>query len=439
MDYPGGAYAVDELEQVIDQLRTWAMTTPKVQEALLDRRVPIPVWGAQDEEEKRPFVGEITRILVEQNLAAGWDAPDVAVQVAEQILGIGILEPLLHVKGMEEIIVRCGRVLIEYRGQVIDLGRIADDSYFHTHARRIAEERRRAMRVISSFALADLPDGSRFTALIPPLSVNGTAINVRVFSQERWTVRDLAKRGAFQRLAGAPAESGRGREGPLAFHSRHTAELLALAEEAKGMDNPTAEFLARAIESTRHSILISGRPGAGKSTLMSALTHSLPALTQLCIAETFQEVKPALKHAAWAVVQERRRQDNQGVTLDQVVNTLYSRMRPDLIIVGEIVGQEAVEFLEAMSLGIPAMTTIHGDSARDALHRLERRAQREGTPLQAVREAVASGVHLVVQMDKDGADRFVSEIMIVDGLDDRNHFRLIPVAAAGPRGGEWWS
>jgi len=420
---------MNELAQVLEQLQNWAKITPLVQEALLDRNVAIPVWGTQHEVERRPFVGEITRILVEQKLVAGWDAPKVAAQIANQILGIGLLEPLLHVAGMEEIIVRRGQVLIEYRGRITDLGHLADDAYFHAHARRIAEERRRAMRAVSSFALADLPDGSRFTALIPPLSVNGTAINVRVFSRNRWTVRDLAAQGAFKWLRSKDSPTSAAK---AAHTSRHTTDLLELAARVQQATTNTedfaATFLAEATGGTRHSILFSGRPGVGKSTLMSALTHSLPPLTQMCIAETFQEVKPALDHVAWAVARDKGRQEYQGTTLDEVINTLYTRMRPDLVMVGELVGQEAVEFLEAMSLGVPAMSTIHGDSAKDALHRLERRAQREGVTLQAVREAVSAGVHLVVQMSREGSARFVSEIMIVDGLDRHNQYRLIPVA-----------
>ena len=105
-----------------------------------------------------------------------------------------------------------------------------------------------------------------------------------------------------------------------------------------------------------------------------------------------------------------------------MVNILYTRMRPDLVIVGEIVGNEAEEFIEAMSIGVGALATIHGHSAEDALFRLERRALGGRMTQAGVRDAVAAGVDMVIQLARAGNRRFVSDIAIVEGLDRNGRY-----------------
>ena len=385
-------------ESEFDVVLKYAGITPVVQAALVEKKVPSPAWGTQEEKEISRFTGDILKVMV--GLGMTENVERRAAAIARQILSVGVLDPLLRVDKVEEIIVRNGRVMVERAGVIHDLGPVVKDAYFGDLARRIAEERRRSLRAAIPFAFADLPDGSRFTGMIPPLSVNGTAINIRVFSRERWTIKDLDKIGAFRS------------EGVM-------RDRYALLRRMAG-GKPPRDFLIAVMESGGWNILLSGSPGVGKTTFLSALTHHLPPNTQICIAETFREVKPGVDTAAWAVVQQES--GDRAADLDAVVNILYTRMRPDLVIVGEIVGNEAEEFIEAMSIGVGALATIHGHSAEDALFRLERRALGGRMTQAGVRDAVAAGVDMVIQLARAGNRRFVSDIAIVEGLDRNGRY-----------------
>lgn len=385
---------------MFDTVRQFAAITPVVQQTLIDRGVPSPAWGTTDAKEISRFTGDILRVMV--GLGMTEHVEERAAHLARQLLSVGVLEPLLPEDGVEEIIVRNGMVMVEQYGKIHNLGTIATDKYFHDLAKRVAEERRRSLRAAMPFAFADLPDGSRFTGMIDPLSVNGTAINIRVFSKQRWTLQHLTDKGIFR-------------------HENVTADMSRqLVDIAQG--KTPQDFLAEVIERGGWNILVSGKPGSGKTTLVSALTHYLPDTAQLCIAETFRELKPGLSTAAWAVA----RQDNpdESADLDAVVNVLYTRMRPDMIIVGEIVGHEAEEFIEAMSIGVGAMATIHGHSPADALYRLERRALGGRMSHAGVRDAVANGINLVIQLARRGEHRFVSDIAVINGLDSSGHYTV---------------
>jgi len=383
---------------MFDIVKRYAKITPIVQQALVDKGVPSPAWGTTDVKEVSRFTGDILRVMV--GLGMTEDVETQAAHVASQLLSVGILEPLLLEDGVEEIIVRNGIVMVEQYGKIYNLGTIALDKYFHDLAKRVAEERRRSLRAAMPFAFADLPDGSRFTGMISPLSVNGTAINIRVFSRQRWTLEHLTEKGIFR-------------------HQNVTADISRqLIEIAR--DKTPQDFLAEVVARGGWNILVSGKPGSGKTTLVSALTHYLPTTAQLCIAETFRELKPGLHTAAWAVA--RQDTDEESADLDAVVNILYTRMRPDMIIVGEIVGHEAEEFIEAMSIGVGAMATIHGHSPADALYRLERRALGGRMTHAGVRDAVANGVNLVIQLARRGEHRFVSDIAVVKGLGESGHY-----------------
>lgn len=385
---------------MFEDVLAYAEITPIVQQAIIEQQVVSPVWGTPKKEDVARFTADILRVMV--GLGMTDDVETKARKVARQLLSVGILEPLLSTPGIEEIIVRNERVMVERYGRIHDLGKLAPDAYFHDLAKRVAEERRSTLRGANPFTFADLPDGSRFTGMISPLSVNGTAINIRVFSQERWTLEDLAAKGIFTH-APMPAE--------------RAEQIIDLAHGKTPED-----FLAAVIEHSGWNMLLSGQPGAGKTTLLSALTHYMPDTAQLCIAETFRELKPGLSTVAWAVARQENKTD--GVSMDAVVNTLYTRMRPDMVIVGEIVGDEAEEFIEAMSIGVGAMATIHGYSPLDALYRLERRALGGGITHAGVRDAVANGVNLVIQLSRQHDKRFVSDIAVVKGLNNAGHYTV---------------
>ncbi len=363
---------------------------PQLQDAVIRRGVSIPPWRASARE-RADFAFAVARVMAEERLLPSNEARAAASDLANRMMGLGLLDPFLHEEGVEEIIVRDGMVLVGRNGQVGKSGITAPDQYFYALAQRVAEMGGKPLRAANPFVLVDLPDGSRFTAMVPPLSRRGTAINIRVFSHRVLSLEDLVQ-----------------------------AEMLSPEQ---------AEYLDRVVTARRKSILISGRPAAGKTTLLNALLARLPEHTQLCGAETFEEIVTSNPYEARAVVRDQV--EAGRVTMAEVVNVLYTRMRPDVVVVGEVVSDEAKEYLQAINLGVVAHTTIHGNSVLDALLRLETLAREKEMPLGAVRERVARGlgvgVHVDLRLDAEGNGwrRQVTEIVEIGG--DAESYLLTPV------------
>jgi pilus assembly protein CpaF len=370
---------------------TYDALIPRIQDSLLAKGVPIPRWGEESERERLGFAASILKALVELPEVREAALPDGELQAmsreaARRMLGLGILEPYLEDQQVNEIMVRAGLVRLERLGQVLDVGPQASDGYFNELARRVAEFRGKQLGPSNPFVLVDLPDGSRFTAMIPPLSANGVAINIRKFVVRRLTLSDLVRLGS--------------------------------------LDQEAADFLGQCIASGKVSMLISGAPGAGKTTLLNALSAHFPPEVEVCLVEKFRELQIQHPRLAWAVVRE---QGEQGkVSMREVVNTLYTRMRPDIVIVGEVVSDEAVEFLHAINLGVIGFSTIHGNSALDALLRLESIVLETKSTYNflATRERIARGIDLVVHLERNfQGRRYLKEIAAVEGIVE-GHYEL---------------
>lgn len=361
---------------------------PNLQAALLRKGVAIPPWRATAKE-RSDFAFAVARVLAEERLLPSADARAVANDLASRMMGLGILEPFLREDGVEEIIVRQGAVLVWDKGHVEDTHIRVSDAYFYALAQRVAEMGGKPLRAANPFVLVDLPDGSRFTAMVPPLSKRGTAINIRVFTRRVLSLKEIVAAGTLSR--------------------------------------GQADFLKQVVLERRKSILISGRPAAGKTTLLNSLLAILPQYSQLCGAETFEEIETSNPFEARAVVRDEV--EVGRVSMADVVNVLYTRMRPDVLVVGEVVSHEAREYLQAVNLGIVAHTTIHGNSVLDALLRLETLAHEKDVPLGAIRERVARGVGIGVHVELKQADsgwrREVTEIVQISG--DAERYVLTPV------------
>lgn len=371
---------------------------PQVQDLVLKRGIQVPGWRAAPEEHRR-FGAAIAQILVEAGISLPGTPGEVAAILAQMMTGVGVLQPLLEQGDLEEIIVRNGIVQIERRGRIETLGPMAPDAHFEQVARRVADLGRRVLKGNKPYVLVDLPDGSRFTAIVPPLSVRGTAINIRVFNRSTFSFQDLADRGTF-----APED----REGRL--------QKVQEEEEKPDALPRIARFLRRVAERNAATVLISGEFGAGKTTLLNAMCRYIPTEVQVAVVETFEELKIQHPTALRVVVPEDR---PDFPTMDEVLNVVITRMRPDLLIVGEVVRDEAPRFLDAINLGKKAWTTIHGNSALGALYRLETKALASGLPHRAIREQIVFGVDMVVHLRKSRSGRrYVEEIALLDGLED---------------------
>lgn len=353
----------------------------QVQDYCVRKEINVPRWRTAGEEDKLAFHANVLRAMKNLGiLVAEEHRQDVASEVAQRIIGMGILQPYLEMEGIEEIIVRDGFVQTERNGQIHDEGTLAPDNYFYLLARRIADLEGKELGAEDPQIKLGLPDGSRLTATIPPLSRRGTAINIRRFSLRKLTFDDLL--------------------------------------EAGSCDRETVDFLTEVAASMRVSVLFAGRPGAGKTTWLNAFSSYLPQSCQASCVETFQELQIGVDHPLHMVVEE-------GTTaMADAINTIVLRMRPDVLVIGEIVSAEALEYILALNLGIIAHSTTHAHSARLALTRLESLSERSGIPLHERRDIIGSGLGVVIYLAKrydpitNRYRRHMQEMMAVMGSEN---------------------
>ncbi len=381
----------------------------QVRERLERDGEPVPPWRATPEERAR-FRAAVARVLADLRAVPDVLIPQAAQAVSSWLGGMGPLQDLIAGDGVEEVIVRNGVVLVERNGQVEVLGPLGGDGLFRDLAARAADLGGRALWGTRPYVLVDLPEGHRFSAMVPPLSVEGTAINIRVF-RERMTLGDLARLGTFDPV---PA--------PVDWDGEVEGEEVADVLAGEGVDAPAGVLsaLATVVRRNAASVLVAGEFSSGKTTLLNALLRVMRPETVLAVVETFRELQvPSHLHPLRAVVPEVLEEGGGLPPMREVVNVLYKRMRPDVIVFGEVVGEEAVPLLDAMNLGKRVLTTIHGEDAYAALLQLEMLALASGLPLPAVRERVARGVNLVVHLARAGKRRFVREVVLVEGYDHR--------------------
>jgi pilus assembly protein CpaF len=427
-----------------DGLYAMSDLLPQVQTYILEKQTPIPGWRA-GEEERLSFQAVVAQALVklrlDRQIGADGRLQEVAARLAGMMTGVGILQPLLAEDadslspGVEEIVVRQGFVQVEQRGRIEDVGALAGDDHFEQVARRAADLGQRVLKGNRPYVLVDLPDGSRFTAIVPPLSVRGVAINVRVFARRALSLADLAEMGAFDKAQGGTFDKLRDEADSPSPAAAASSDRLAQDASAGGLDvlPPAARLLAAVAAGNLATVLVSGEFGSGKTTLLNAMSLYVPPHVQLAVAETFEELRVAHPHPLRVVVPEGR---PDFPSLDEVLNVVVTRMRPDLLIVGEIVRDEAARFLDAINLGKKAWSTIHGNDALGALYRLETKALASGLPHQAIREQIAAGVDLIVHLRKDprSGRRYVAQVARVRGLDTQGKYHLETLYDAGDSG-----
>jgi pilus assembly protein CpaF len=308
----------------------------------------------------------------------------LAEELTDETLGLGPLAPLFADPAVTDILVNGpNRVYVERFGRLERTSiRFRDDEHVVRVIERIAARVGRRIDTAAPMADLRLPDGSRVNATLPPASVDGPTISIRRFGRRRLRRLDLVRLGSVSQ------------------------EMLA--------------FLEIAVRA-RKNILISGGTGAGKSTLLGALAEVIPENERIVTIEDTVELILDQEH----VVRLETRPPNiegrgQITPRDLVINTL--RMRPDRIIVGEVRAGEALDMLQAMNTGHDGgLCTIHANSPRDALSRLETMVLMAGTelPSRAVREQIVSAIQFLVHVRRfeDGVRR-VETIAEITGLEE---------------------
>lgn len=308
-------------------------------------------------------------------------------ELLAEVYGVGPLESLMHEAEVSDILVNDPyTVYVERRGR-LELTNVvfADEEHLLRIIRRIVSRLGRRIDEASPMVDARLADGSRVNAIIPPLALNGPTLSIRRFGARPFDLQDL------------------------------------LVKES--LTTNMAQFLQAAVEA-RIGILVSGGTGAGKTTLLNSLSAAIPESERIITIEDSAELILQHRHL---VRLETRPANSEGTgeltQRDLVRNSL--RMRPDRIIVGEVRGAEVWDMLQAMNTGHEgSLTTIHANSSRDALARLEMMVAMTGYdwPVHVVRQYIASGMRLVVHLArlKGGARRIVgvSEIL---GVKDGNY------------------
>src|SRR5213592_1476540 len=304
--------------------------------------------------------------------------------VIDEVFGLGPLEPLLRDPGVSDILVNTHKqVYVERSGKLERLPTtFQDDKHLMRVIDRIVSGVGRRVDDSSPMVDARLPDGSRVNAIIPPLAVDGPLLSIRRFPAERLKAEDLVTLRALTR--------------------------------------PMLDFLSHCVKA-RLNGLISGGTGAGKTTLLNVLSSFISERERIVTIEDAAELQLRQEHVARLETRPPNVEGKGAIRQRQLmINAL--RMRPDRIVVGEVRGEEALDMLQAMNTGHDgSLTTVHANTPRDALIRIETMIAMGSTnlPERAMRQQIASAIQLVVQQTRlsDGTRKVtaVSEITGMEG------------------------
>ena len=338
-----------------------------------------------DDNDARRQIHETTELLMSQDLAP---FPQTTRQriirdIQDEILGLGPLEPLLKDPTVSDILVNGpSKVYVERRGK-LERAPVYFDSERHlmTVIDRIVSRVGRRIDEASPMVDARLADGSRVNAIIPPLAIDGPSLSIRRFPAERLTMRRLIELGEL---------------------TETMAQVLA------------------AVVHARLNVLISGGTGSGKTTLLNVLSAEIPPDERVVTIEDSAELQLQQPHVVRLETRPPNIEGKGEVNQRDLVRNCL-RMRPDRIVLGEIRGGEALDMLQAMNTGHDgSLTTVHANTTRDALGRIESMVAMTGLnlPQRAVGAQIASALDVLVQLERqeDGARRLIS-IDEVQGME----------------------
>ncbi len=303
--------------------------------------------------------------------------------IVDELINYGPISPLLRADDITEVMINGpDLIFVEHEGKLFETGiRFFNDQHLLSVIQRIVEPLGRHIDEASPMVDARLPDGSRVNAIIPPLAIDGALVTIRKFAKNKLTTEDLIDYGSL------------------------TDEM--------------AQFLSFAVK-YKQNIIISGGTGSGKTTLLNVLSQFIPLDERLVTIEDSAELK--LTHRNLARLESRTANiEGKGkVSIrDLLVNAL--RMRPDRIIIGECRSGEALDMLQAMNTGHDgALTTVHANSPRDSLSRLENMVLMAGVelPVSSIREQVASAINFVVQQSRLGdGSRKITQVTEITGRE----------------------
>src|SRR5215207_6671886 len=336
---------------------------------------------AQAEKEIRTLLFEL---IAEESTPLSMSEREVILgDVVDEVFGLGPLEPLLRDPGVSDILVNTYKSVYVERGGKLEKHptTFQDDRHLLRVIDRIVSGVGRRVDDSSPMVDARLPDGSRVNAIIPPLAVDGPLLSIRRFPAERLKAEDLVA--------------------------------------IRSMTRPMLEFLEHCVRA-RLNMLISGGTGAGKTTLLNVLSGFISERERIVTIEDAAELQLHQEHVARLETRPPNVEGKGAVRQRQLmVNAL--RMRPDRIVVGEVRGEEALDMLQAMNTGHDgSLTTVHANTPRDALTRVETMIAMGATnlPERAMRQQISSAIQFVVQQTRlsDGS-RKITSISEITGME----------------------
>jgi pilus assembly protein CpaF len=331
-------------------------------------------------------VGELVheQLALQKHALNHEERKQLVSDILDELLGLGPLEPLLQDSSITDILVNGHEVVFVERKGVLEKveTRFKDERHLLRIIQKIVSAVGRRIDESSPFVDARLPDGSRVNAIVPPLAVDGSLLSIRKFAKIPISMAKLAELGSVP---------------------------------------PTiAEFL-KGVVAARRNVLISGGTGSGKTTLLNAMSSFIDERERIVTIEDSAELQLQQAHVARLETRPSNIEGKGEVTQrDLVKNAL--RMRPDRIIIGEVRAGEAFDMLQAMNTGHDgSMTTVHANTARDSLSRIEQMIGMSGIDIspRSARAQIASALHVVVQIGRlsDGRRRLlsVSEVAGMEG------------------------
>ena len=357
----------------------------RVQERLVESLGPRLYDATMSDTELEGLVHQRLRELLdeEEGPLSAQEKLLIVRQIGDSVLGLGPLEPFVRDPEVTEIMVNSwDTIYVERAGKLYWTGtKFHDEQQLRRTIDKIVGKVGRRVDEASPYVDARLPDGSRVNAIIPPLAIDGPALTIRKFAADPYQADDLIEFGT--------------------------------------MTSPVAKFLEACVRG-RINILVAGGTGAGKTTTLNVLSSFIPDDERILTIEDAAELKLQQPHVVRLESRPPNIEGKGQVTIrDLVRNSL--RMRPDRIVVGEVRGGEALDMLQAMNTGHDgSITTIHCNSPRDALSRLETITMMAGMELsnKAIREQIASALQLIVyqQRLKDGTRR-ITHVTEVAGME----------------------
>jgi pilus assembly protein CpaF len=386
----------------------WAARKKQVRDLVLAEVAP-KMAGLHGEELTNEVKSALDRILQREDVQVSpIERRKFVQEMIQDTLGYGPLDPLLHDPTITEIMCNSfDEIWVEREGRIEPTdASFADDVQYRQVIEKIVSAVGRRVDEGSPMVDARLPDGSRVNVIVPPLALHGAVLTIRKFSTDPYTAKDL-----------------------IGFGTWTMDQALVMEAAVKGKLN----------------VLVSGGTGTGKTTNLNVLSSFIPNGERIITIEDSAELQLQQPHVINLESRPPNAEGSGEVKIRDLVRNAL-RMRPDRIIVGECRGAEALDMLQAMNTGHEgSMTTVHANTSRDALSRLETMVLMAGydLPVRAIREQIASALHLIMQVDRmpDGR-RVVTSITEVQGMEGdvillQDVFKYVPsVAINGKPSGE---